>query len=112
MNRTAEGGDDLKKKQTKEEMKEILEETVYKAKRMIIKGDVDMSIREISETIQQAISVFHDSAIELLPSYITMAEAYVCKGGSKLKKGEKLLIVAYWNLLKQTSDENKNAASE
>jgi len=41
-----------------------------------------------------------------------MALAYICKGGSKAKKGEKLLIVAYWNLLKQTSDENKNAATE
>lgn len=38
-----------------------------------------------------------------------MAEAFVCKGGSKLKKGEKLLIVAYWNLLKQTSEESNSS---
>jgi hypothetical protein len=43
-----------KKKQTKEEMKMTLEEHVYMARRSIIKGDIDLAVREISDSITKA----------------------------------------------------------
>jgi len=103
-----------KKAGGKHQEKQMLTEIVQKARRMIIKGDVDQASREITDllALPEIVQTFHDSAIELLPAYITLAEAQVCKGGSKLKRGEKLLIVAYWNLLKQTSEENKSAAEQ
>lgn len=101
------------KKTTKEEMKEEVDAAVHSAKSLIIGADPDSANHLIQDIIDEATNgPFQDSDIELLPAYITMAEAYVCKGGKHLKKGEKLLIVAYWNLLKQTSEENKNTTSE
>jgi tetratricopeptide (TPR) repeat protein len=103
------------RKQSKEEVKAMLGEAVKRAKRQIIRGDVDSASRELKEVmdhITETQQVFHDSSIELLPAYITIAEAYVHKGGSQLKRGEKILIVAYWNLLKQTSEENKTGADQ
>ena len=92
----------------------MLDSAVHTAKSYIIGADPDSANHMLQDVIQDATQKanYSDSAIELLPAYITMAEAYVCKGGKHLKKGEKLLIVAYWNLLKQTSEENKNTASE
>lgn len=50
-------------------------------------------------------NIFEDDAMELLPAYLVLAEANICLGSSKLKKAEEFLIAAYWNLLKNTSDE-------
>ena len=74
-------------------MKQQLDHAVHYAKFQIIKGDISTAIRALTENIARAAEVFGDSALELLPANITKAEAFVCKGGSGLKKGEKLLIV-------------------
>jgi len=97
---------------SKEDTKKMIDRIVEKVNRLIIRGDIDVALKEIGECYDQAKSVFGESAIELLPTLVTMALAQVCKGGSKSKKGEKLLIIAYCNLMKQTSDENKNSATE
>ena len=52
-------------------------------------------------------NIFEDDAMELLPAYLVLAEANICLGSTKLKKAEEFLIAAYWNLLKNTSDEQQ-----
>ena len=51
--------------------------------------------------------VFEDDALELLPAYLILAEANICLGPTRLKKAEEFLIAAYWNLLKNSSDDAK-----
>lgn len=52
-------------------------------------------------------NIFEDDAMELLPAYLVLAEANICLGSTRLKKAEEFLIAAYWNLLKNTSDEQQ-----
>lgn len=59
----------------------------------------------MQKTVTQGI--FEEDSVYLLPAYFILAEANVCMGGPRLKKAEELLIAAYWNLLKKTSNENK-----
>jgi hypothetical protein len=59
------------------------------------------------DLLQKVKENFDEAAVELLPAYFIMAEANVIMGGVRLKKAEQLLIAAYWNLLKHTSDDNK-----
>jgi hypothetical protein len=47
-----------------------------------------------------------------LPAYFILAEANVCMGGARLKKAEELLIAAYWNLLKKTSNESNGSPQD
>ena len=53
--------------------------------------------------------VFEDDALELLPAYLVLAEANIQQGPARLKKAEEFLIAAYWNLLKNSSDEGAKA---
>jgi hypothetical protein len=44
--------------------------------------------------------IFEDKDLELLPAYLLLAEANICKGGNNLGNAEAFLIAANWNLLK------------
>lgn len=79
------------------------------AKTLIIKGNADDANRHMFDLLQKVRSDFDEAAVELLPAYFIMAEANVIMGGTRLKKAEQLLIAAYWNLLKHTSDDTKAA---
>lgn len=56
--------------------------------------------------------IFEEDAMELLPAYLVLAEANICLGPTRLKKAEEFLIAAYWNLLKNTSDESGKGADD
>lgn len=55
------------KKVSKEDMKRWIDRTVEKANRLIIKGDIDLALKELNECSQEAVKVFTDSSIEYLP---------------------------------------------
>ena len=86
---------------------EVLEEGVTEAKAMIIRGNAEEANKLMFDILQSVKGDFDEAAVELLPAYFILAEANVIMGGVKLKKAEQLLIAAYWNLLKYTSDDNK-----
>jgi tetratricopeptide (TPR) repeat protein len=85
----------------------MLEDGVNTAKTLIIRGNPDEANGHMFELLGKVRGHFDDAAIELLPAYFILAEANVILGGVRLKKAEQILIAAYWNLLKYTSDDNK-----
>ena len=92
-------------------MNDIVEE----AKGLIINQNLveaaDNVMREINGLRKD--NIFEEDATELLPAYLVMAEANICLGSTRLKKAEEFLIAAYWNLLKNTSNEsNKDGESD
>lgn len=89
-----------------------LEEGVRNAKLLIIKGEAEEANKQMFEILHDVKGDFDEAAVELLPAYFILAEANVIMGGVKLKKAEQLLIAAYWNLLKYTSDDNKASAMD
>lgn len=94
----------------KEENLRLLEDGVITAKQLIIRGNAEDANRHMFDLLQKVKGDFDEAAVELLPAYFILAEANVIMGGHRLKKAEQLLIAAYWNLLKHTSDDNKAAA--
>ncbi len=51
--------------------------------------------------------IFEDKDLELLPAYLLLAEANICKGGNNLGNAEAFLIAANWNLLKHEPSDQK-----
>lgn len=101
-----------KKHYAKEESLRLLYEGVRTAKTLIIRGNAEDANRHMFDLLQKVRGDFDEAAVELLPAYFIMAEANVIMGGERLKKAEQLLIAAYWNLLKHTSDDNKTGGGE
>ena len=101
-----------KKHFVKEEKLRMLDEGVRTAKTLIIRNNAEDANRHMFDLLQQVRGDFDEAAVELLPAYFIMAEANVIMGGDRLKKAEQLLIAAYWNLLKHTSDDNKAAGED
>jgi tetratricopeptide (TPR) repeat protein len=85
----------------------MLEDGVNTAKTLIIRGNAEEANSHMFELLRKVKGDFDEAAVELLPAYFILAEANVILGGVRLKKAEQLLIAAYWNLLKYTSDDNK-----
>lgn len=80
------------------------------AKRQIIRNNIIEAaelVKNKMTTMIQIEKVFDDDALELLPAYLILAEANICLGATRLKKAEEFLIAAYWNLLKNSSDDAK-----
>lgn len=98
---------DRKKYFIKEENLRLLDEGVTTAKTLIIRDKAEEANRHMFDLLQKVKGDFDEAAVELLPAYFILAEANVIMGGQRLKKAEQLLIAAYWNLLKYTSDDNK-----
>ena len=89
-----------------------VDEGVRTAKTLIIRGNAEDANRHMFDLLKDAKGHFDEAAVELLPAYFIMAEANVIMGGDRLKKAEQLLIAAYWNLLKSTSEDSKTSGEE
>lgn len=59
------------KKISKDEMKRKVDRAVEKANRLVIKGDIDLALKELTDCNTEALKVFVDSSIELLPIFVT-----------------------------------------
>jgi len=101
--------EDNQKRKKKQQGKDEINAAVYEAKRLIIQGHHEAGNKKVYECMTKLIGakVFRENSLELLPAFFMLAEANIIMGGSRLKKAEELLIAAYWNLLKTTSDENE-----
>jgi tetratricopeptide (TPR) repeat protein len=104
---TNEEKDKNKKHYIKENNLRLLEEGVHAAKTLIIRGNPEQASASMFDLLKKVKDDFDEAAVELLPSYFVLAEANIMWKEPKLKKAEQLLIAAYWNLLKYTSDDNK-----
>ena len=86
---------------------------VDEARRDIIHGNIEAASKRVYELITVLTShepiTFEQKDIELLPAYFLLAEANICLGGSRLKKAEEFLIAAYWNLLNNKSNDEKES---
>mmetsp|Transcript_23238 Transcript_23238/g.58724 ORF Transcript_23238/g.58724 Transcript_23238/m.58724 type:complete len:373 (-) Transcript_23238:203-1321(-) len=98
------GEEEGKKGESKAIRKELLELCTETAQKFLVQGKYDLAVPGALQSLKFAIEIFGSESVELVASYLLLAEANL--GLRRLKVAEEFLSLANWNLLKD-GGENK-----
>jgi len=87
--------------------KELLDLCTETAQKFLVQGKYDLAVPGALQSLKFAIEIYGSESIELVSSYLLLAEANL--GLRRLKVAEEFLSLANWNLLKQQQEEENRA---
>ncbi len=85
--------------------KELLELCTETAQKFLVQGKYDLAVPGALQSLRFAIEICGSEGIQLVSSYLLLAEANL--GLRRLKVAEEFLSLANWNLLKKESQQNE-----
>lgn len=83
--------------------KELLDLCTETAQKFLVQGKYDLAVPGALQSLKFAIEIYGSESMELVSSYLLLAEANL--GLRRLKVAEEFLSLANWNLLKQKGGE-------
>ncbi|CAD7939267.1 unnamed protein product [Amoebophrya sp. A25] len=84
---------------------ELLELSTETAQKFLVQGKYDLAVPGALQSLKFAIDIFGPESVELVGSYLLLAEANL--GLRRLKVAEEFLSLANWNLLKDGTGDSK-----
>ena len=98
------------KENTREKQKHIFEAAVEEARHNIVQKNFDRAVEIGLTAMRDAMMIFGEDAIELMPGYFVISDGYLEL--KQPKRAEEFLIQANWNLMKhQPSAQDSNTGA-
>ena len=86
------------KENTREKQKLIFDQAVEEARHNIVQKNFDRAVEIGLTAMRDAMMIFGEDAIELMPGYFVISDGYLEL--KQPKRAEEFLIQANWNLMK------------